>query len=505
MSNKQIKVAVVLSYISLAITLILGLIITPINLRLFGQAEYGLYSLAYAVMEALYLFDFGFSNAIVRYISHFRDKKSPRELANLNAMFLLLYGLLGLLAFGAGMALAQGAEFIFDRGLSPDELGRFKIMLMIVAVNIGLSFPLDFFTASIYAREKFIFAKSMKIIRSLLIPAVIITVLYHGYTSITVLAAITVLNVSLSMINIYYCFKFLKTKIRLFRFDFLLFKEIVQYSVWIFVSRMVDILYNRMDLFILGAVANSKAVAVYAVVVLLNSIYSQLTLVIGDFLLPKVVQLVGNDISDSALSNLYIHVSRIQFFLAALVLCGFALVGNEFVLYWAGPGYAEAYKATLMLMAVRFIPVVQMMAVIILQAKNLHAYRSKLYLATAIFNVAISIPLAKQYGVYGCALGSVVGITLNTIIINFYYAKIGLEMKRYYKEVGVLFVPMLLLLTLGVVLKWLLGPHSVLGIVLFAVLFTLIYMAVMYMFMRPAERELLTGPVKRIIRHKVEY
>lgn len=503
--SKQIKVAVVLSYISLGITLVLGLVITPINLRLFGQAEYGLYSLAYAVMEALYLFDFGFSNAIVRYISQFRNQKTPRELANLNAMFLILYALLGLLAFAAGMALSQGAAFIFDRGLSPDELSRFKIMLMIVAVNLGLSFPLDFFSATIYARERFIFAKSIRIVRSLMNPAVIITVLYCGYSSVVVLAAITLMNVLVSFINIYYCFKVLKTKIRLIRFDFSLFKEIVQYSLWIFVARIVDILYNRMDLFILGAVANSKAVAIYAVVVLLNGIYSQLTQVIGDFLLPKLVQLVGNDISDSDLSNLFIYVSRIQFFLAALVLCGFALVGNEFVLYWAGPGYGEAYIATLMLMAVRFFPAVQMLAITILQAKNLHAYRSKVYLMTAVFNVLISIPLAKQYGVYGCALGSVIGITLNTIIINFYFANIGLEMKRYYKEVGILFIPMLLLLAVGGGAKWMINPHSVLGIVLFAVLFTAMYIVVMFMFMRPGERKLLTDPFKRIMRYKVEY
>lgn len=503
--SKQIKVAVVLSYISLGITLVLGLIITPINLRLFGQAEYGLYSLAYAVMEALYLFDFGFSNAIIRYISQFENKKTPRELANLNAMFLILYTFLGLLAFAAGMALSQGAAFIFDRGLSPAELGRFKIMLMIVAVNLGLSFPLAFFSAIVYARERFIFARSIKIIRSLMNPAVVIAVLYCGYSSVVVLAAITLLNVLLSMINIYYCFKILKAKIRLIHFDFSLFKEIVQYSLWIFVSRIVDILYSRMDLFILGAVANSKAVAIYAVVVLLNSVYSQLTLVIGDFLLPKVVQLVGNDISDSDLSNLFIYVSRIQFILAALILCGFALVGNEFVFYWAGPGYADVYIATLMLMAVRFFPVVQMLAVTILQAKNLHAYRSKVYLMTAVFNVLISIPLAKQYGVYGCALGSVIGITLNTIIINFYYVNIGLEMKRYFKEVGVLLIPMLLLLTVGAGLKWMLNPHSVLGIVLYSVLFTAMYMVVMFMFMRPGERQLLTDPLKRIIRYKVEY
>lgn len=498
--SKQIKVAVVLGYVSLGITLLLGLLVTPISLRLFGQAEYGLYSLAYAIMEALYIFDFGFSNAIVRYVSKYRTQKSEQELANLNAMFLILYAFIGLLAFAAGAALSGGAQFIFDRGLSPAELSRFKIMLLIAAVNMGLSFPLEFFSATLTAEERFIFSKSMRIIRSIANPAVIISVLYFGFSSVVVLSALTVVNLSLSLINVYFCFRVLKTKIKLVRFDFSLFKEIVQYSLWIFVARIVDILYTKSDLFILGAVANSKAVAVYAVAALLNNIYTQLTLVLGGLMLPKVVQLVSNENSNHELSNLFIRVSRFQFFLAALVLCGFALVGSEFVRIWAGSGYEDAYWVTLMLMTIRFIPIVQLLAVTILEAKNMHAYRSKMYLLIAVFNVLISIPLAKQYGVYGCALGSVIGVGLNTIIINFYYAKIGLEMKRYYKEVGVLLIPMLILLVLGAGLRWLMTPDTLPGIILFAMAFTAIYSLLMYQFMNQDERKQLTGPVKRIIR-----
>ncbi|MGE5458850.1 MAG: lipopolysaccharide biosynthesis protein [Methanobacterium sp.] len=502
--NKQIKVGAILSYVSLAITLLTGLIVTPINLRLFGQAEYGLYSLAYTILEALYIFDFGFSNAIVRYVSKFQTEKSSREISNLNAMFLILYAIIGLLAFAAGMTLSFGAEFIFDRGLSPGELARFKIMLMIVAINLGLSFPLEIFNSTLAAREKFIFTRTMRIIKVLVNPAVMITVLYLGFSSVIVLIAVSIVNISFTLINVYYCLNILKVKIKLEKFDFSLFKEIARYSVWIFVARIVDVIYTKSDAFILGAVVNSKAVAVFTVAGSLNNIYTQLTLVLGGLLLPSIVKLISRDISNHELSNVFIRVSRIQFFLAALVLCGFALVGSEFVRIWAGPGYHDAYWVTLMLMTVRFIPIVQMLAVTILEAKFLHAFRAKLYLLVAVFNILISIPLAKEYGVIGCALGTVIGITINTIIMNFYYAQIGLEMKRYFKEVFILFVPMLLLFMLGIGLRMLLNPASLLMIILFAAIFSAFYALVMFQFMNQRERKLVLEPIKRIIKYKVE-
>lgn len=502
--NRQIKVAVVLSYVSMAITLLSGLIVTPISLRLFGQAEYGLYSLAYAVLEALYIFDFGFSNSLVRYVSQYQTRKSPREISNLNAIFFILYTIIGLLAFAAGMTISFSADLIFASGLNADEIARFKIMLMIVAVNLGLSFPLSFFSGTITANERFIFARSAKIIRTIVNPVVIISILYMGFSSLIVLSAVTFVNIAFCVLNTYYCFHILKTKIKLSRFDFPLLKEIFRYSVWIFLAQFVDMIYTKSDAFILGAVADSKAVAVYTVAGSLNSIYSQLTLILGGLLLPSIVKLVSNDISDHELSNLFIRVSRIQFFLTALVLCGFALVGSEFVRIWAGPAYHDAYWVTLMLMSVRFIPIVQILAVTILEAKFLHVFRAKLYLLVAVFNILISIPLAKEYGVIGCALGTVIGITINTIIINFYYVEIGLEMKRCYREVFVLFIPMLLLFLLGIGLKLLITPVSLLGILLFALVFTALYGLVMFQFMNQGERRLVLEPIKRIMKHKVE-
>ncbi|WP_117149466.1 oligosaccharide flippase family protein [Paraliobacillus zengyii] len=501
--GKQIKFGVILTYISTFINIIAGLLITPITLRLFGQAEYGLYTLAMSVMGMLFLFDFGFSNAIVKYVSQFKERDNKKDFENINAMFLILYTIIGVIAFSFGMFAATGADKIFSNGLTLEEIDKFKIMLQIVAVTLGISFPLKLFNGIIIAHEKFIFNKLITVVRFITNPIITVTILFMGFSSIGVLIAISIVNFLLSLIDVYYCFVILKTKIKLHKFDFKLMKEISMYSLWVFIASLADFIYSRTDMFILGALVNTAAVAIYNVAEVINGLYTKLTMVLSGFFLPRLVQMVSKNVSNHELTNMFIKVSRIQFLLAALVLTGFALVGNEFIVIWAGVDYVLAYWVALLVMSSRFIPVVQVLATSILQAKNKHAFQSKLYLGVAILNLAISIPLALTYGVIGVAIGTLIGKIINTIVMNFNYAKVGIEMKRYFKEVFVLFIPMTLVFIIGVILKRILSVTTWFDILVFSLLLTAFYGGIMFRyFMNRSEKDMLVKPLKRMVLRK---
>ena len=66
-SNRQIKFGVLMSYFAIGINIITGLIYTPWMISSIGQENYGLFTLANSIM-AFFMFDFGLSGAITRYI-----------------------------------------------------------------------------------------------------------------------------------------------------------------------------------------------------------------------------------------------------------------------------------------------------------------------------------------------------------------------------------------------------------------------------------------------------
>ena len=53
MKTNQLKIGVVLSYVSMIAQNIIAIVYTPVMLRLLGQSEYGLYQLVYSVVSYL--------------------------------------------------------------------------------------------------------------------------------------------------------------------------------------------------------------------------------------------------------------------------------------------------------------------------------------------------------------------------------------------------------------------------------------------------------------------
>ena len=99
MAINQLKAGAFLSYVSIGLNNIVGLLYTPFMLRMMGQSEYGLYSLVASVVAYLTVLDLGFGNAIVRYTAKFRAEGKIREQYEMFGMFFLLYIGIGVLAF----------------------------------------------------------------------------------------------------------------------------------------------------------------------------------------------------------------------------------------------------------------------------------------------------------------------------------------------------------------------------------------------------------------------
>ena len=93
--EQQRKTGAVLSYANILVTLLIGLLYTPVMLRLLGQTEYGLYSLIGSTAGYLSVLDLGLGNTIVRYISKNRVIGNKNSEAELNGLFLFIYCLIG--------------------------------------------------------------------------------------------------------------------------------------------------------------------------------------------------------------------------------------------------------------------------------------------------------------------------------------------------------------------------------------------------------------------------
>ena len=132
MKINQLKIGVVLSYITMFIHNIISILYTPIMLRLLGKSEYGLYQLVFSVVSYLGLLSFGFGSAYVRFYSRYKVKNDEDGIARLNGMFITIFLIIALISIVSGSILVFNIEAIFKQGLTGSEIDTARILMRCV-------------------------------------------------------------------------------------------------------------------------------------------------------------------------------------------------------------------------------------------------------------------------------------------------------------------------------------------------------------------------------------
>lgn len=199
MSVNQLKTGAFLSYVSIALNMVIGLLYTPYMLHMLGQSEFGLYSLAASLIAYLTVLDLGFGNAIVRYTAKFQAEGKNDELEQMFGMFFLLYIGIGIIALIAGLFLFDNVENIFSAKMSLEEVRKMRIMLGLMTFNLAFTFPMSIWGSIMTAYERFVFQRIVSIVRSVLNPIIMVALLTIGYKAI---AMVIVTTLFLSLIHI---------------------------------------------------------------------------------------------------------------------------------------------------------------------------------------------------------------------------------------------------------------------------------------------------------------
>lgn len=437
MRTGQLKAGVYLSYLTLALSNLIALLYTPFMLRMIGQSEYGLYSLVASIIAYLTILDFGFGNAIVRFTAKYLAEDKKAETYNLFGMFLTLYLIAGVIALAIGLGLYCNVDTLFGDSMTIAELGKARIMMLLLTFNLFFTFPLSVFSSIVTAYEQFVFQKVVNIVRILIQPCIMIPLLFWGYKAIAMVVVTTLLNIACLLANAWFCYARLKIQIYFRKFEWKLLKEIVGYSYFVFLTIIVDRAFWSAGQFILGVENGTTQVAIFSIAVQLCTYYMAFSIAISNVFLPKMTQMVAWNSSDSDLSALFVRIGRLQYFILGFILAGFILFGRQFIAYWAGAGYESVYLLTLVMMIPQTIPLIQNIAVSILQAQNKQKFRSYNNLFFSLLSILAAFLLSKHFGALGVA-AAVGGALLfgHGLVMNIYYSKrIRLNILFFWKEI----------------------------------------------------------------------
>ena len=490
----QRKAGAFLSYINIGIQTLLGFVYVPLLLYYMGKSQYGLYQLMGSLIAYFGVMDFGLSVVVVRFYSKYKALCDSLKLENFLAFIQRAYGYITVMVLIIGSALYFFIDVIFSKGLTPSELTDAKYIYILLLLNIMITLLGMMYRSVITANERFVFLKGIETLQLCIQPAVVIAVMREWPSAFAMAAVMTVINLLLTAIRVYYCFFILRIHVKYHFFDLSLFQEAKKLAVSSFTVTIVDQVFWKTNQIILGALINTAAVAVYSISSLFYMGYMSLSTAISGVFLPKVTELVTQKVANRELSDLFIRIGRVQYLILALVLSGFMVLGREFIHLWAGPDFSDAYWITLLIIIPFTIDLIQNIGLSIMQARNTYGFRAKVYCGIGIFNLILAIPMASYYGGIGCAFASGLSMFIgNGIIMNWYYASVEkLDICRFWKEILSMSVGVLTVFCIGYAVNLWMGNG---GRLLFAIkvfLYILLYAAVMrYAAMNDYEKGLL--------------
>ncbi|QKF65042.1 lipopolysaccharide biosynthesis protein [Campylobacter corcagiensis] len=505
MSNKnpviERKEGAILTYVNIFLNTFIMIFYTPFVIKMLGQSEFGLYSLAISIMGYIAIFDFGLGNAVVVFTSKFIAKNQQNKQNILYSTVFVFYICMSFLIIILGVIFLSNIELFFKNSLTLEEIEILKVLVMLLIFNMTFSLPCNVFSSILNAYERFIFMKKISILRSLLTPLFLSVILLLGFKSISMIVSITFLNILYFLTIIIYCKKNINMKIDILKFNFNFLKMVLNYSIFIFIGLIVDQVNWNFGQFIIGSFLGAKEVGVFAIAILFNSMFIMLSTAISGVFLPKISKMISSGANNETLTNEMIRIGRLQGYIIFLILFGFIIFGKDFIKLWVGESYIDAYYLTIIIMIPLSVPLIQNLGLSIMQAKNQYQFKAISTLIGAIISIFLSIYLVKIYGYFGVSFSiASMFFIMNGIAINWYYhKKIKLNMQKFWSEIFKNITPIFLLFLLFLLFSNFIKSDNIVYFAIEILVFMLLYFIVCYKIcMNEYEKSLLESILKKI-------
>lgn len=251
-TKNQVKWGAILSYAQMILNVVIGLAYSRYMILLLGRSEYGLYQTVTSTISMLSVLNLGFNSGYIRYYAKYKQNGDRESVYRLNGLFLLIFAAIGLVALFCGAFLTSHLQLVFDSGLTTEEYELARKLMILLTINMGVSFPMSVFSTIISANERFVFLKLLGMVKTVVSPLVNIPLLLMGFRSVGLVVSSFVFSLITDIIYIYFVTVKLGNKFYFSGFEKGLFRSLFSYTIFIAVNLIVDQINNSIDKVLLG-------------------------------------------------------------------------------------------------------------------------------------------------------------------------------------------------------------------------------------------------------------
>ena len=414
--NKTIGLGILTNYLQYILSILLGLILSPLVLKYAGQETMGGYTILLQAISYVALIDLGVGYSSSRFVSQSYALGQDEFVKTCN-----MYRSIAILQNSAMAILFILLSFfiqnIFD--FSIKLAYEMQISLWLLAIWTFISSPWSFYSGILYSTN---YLSTQNIIEGIvnlikLLLAILFVIL--GWSIIGLIAAQIISQFLGLFVKWYYTTK----RVGKIKFGFSLklhdkFKEILAFSFNSFFITIAIKLVFSTDSLLIGYLYGPIAVSIYYLTFQPGSMLNQFVLKITDNLTPSVNMWYVNGEMDKLKSSFFI-LFRVSFFFIVLMLWGIVFCTETIINLWVGSANYLAQPMPLWCgLFLSFVALAHIPNHYVMAAGRIKTL-SYFALFEGVLNLTLSLILGKALGSHAVMLSSLIA-NIPTTIYLFY-------------------------------------------------------------------------------------
>jgi O-antigen/teichoic acid export membrane protein len=429
-------------YAGTGVSVVTGLLLVPIIIRKIGLVDFGMWALASGLVGTMGLLDAGLAPTLTKKVAESLALNDEAGVGETAGRVLTMYLVIGILAGAVMCALALVAGRLFH--LQPGDVDRFRVVLIIVAFQLAMTFPLSTWTGIISGLQDFHFLSALAIAINFgrLIFTILLLKIGFGLLSLICLGLIATCLSGLASV-IWVRHRLPQLRMIVPRPSFSNSREVLRFSGAMFVWAIAGRVLLESPRVIIAVFLPVASIGTYEVGLRICN-YSRSILYPMFTFLPAASDLNARN-EAARLRELYLVGTKYFLLAYAFVTGAILLFGKQFIFLWLGSGFEQSALIMTVLVLGTLYQSQNMVAHVILPGMGRLRAFTFIMAAYPIVNVALSVILLKKYGLIGVAFGTVGSyLLLETIFIFFITSILNVTIGRL---VVTCHVPVLIILS----------------------------------------------------------
>lgn len=406
----NIRLGIILSYVSLFVGILANIFYTPFLLNHLGDRQYGIYSFVLSITSWFNILSYALNDSYIKLASESEKKTGNTSL--INTLYLKLLILISL-----GTIVVSGILFVFFKfniiplnKYDPLEQNILLIIFVMSSLSISISTILTLFKLFLNYNEKFILIKAIIIIEQITTIAISVVAILLG-ANIVIVALIKMSESVLFLLVMLFIAKF-GFKMGFKNATFAQNKDLIGYilffSSFMLLGSIIGEINSSADKIILGFMAGAEYVSIYQLAFTFPNLFGQLSTAINAVFVPKINKM-KNAGEDEEIRNVFLKISLIQTIVLLLIFGGFISCGKEFVSMWIDNERIIVYYIAIVLIGIDTYYFCSYSSTSIEAAYFKQKIPCLIELIIMIFNVILTIGLLTLLGIKNAYLACLIG------------------------------------------------------------------------------------------------